>query len=56
MCATIGRSAVRVPHEGHELFALIARIVTTALSPSLNTPTAQNPAGSNFEARKDGRP
>ena len=43
-----------MPSEGHELFALIARIVTTALSSSLNTPTAQNPVGSNSEARKDG--
>src|SRR5271166_78548 len=56
----IGKSAKRrgyrlwtrsetAPHDGHELFALIARIVRTALSPSLN---AQNPVGSNSEARK----
>src|SRR5271166_1987130 len=60
----IGKSAKRrgyrlwtrsetAPHDGHELFALIARIVRPALSALLNTPTTQNPVGSNFEARKD---
>ena len=61
----IGKSAKRrgyrlwtrsetAPHDGHALFALIARIVRTALPPWLNAPTAQNPVGSNSEARKDG--
>jgi hypothetical protein len=32
---------------------LTARIVTAALSTSLDASTAQNPGGSNSEARKD---
>ena len=61
----IGKSAKRrgyrlwtrsetAPHDGHKLFAPIARIMMTVQSPSLNAPTAQNPGGNNSEARKDG--
>ena len=38
------------PQDWHGLFALVARIVRMALSPSLNASTAENPGGSNSEA------
>jgi hypothetical protein len=57
----IGKSATRrgyrlwirpetTPQDGHGLFALVARIVTMVLLPSLNATTAENPGGSNSEA------
>jgi hypothetical protein len=60
----IGKSAKRraywlwtrpetTPQDGHGLFASIARIAMTVLSPSLNASTAENPGGRNSEARRD---
>ena len=41
------------PQEGHAPLMLLARIVMTALWTSLDASAAQNPGGSNSEARKD---
>jgi hypothetical protein len=60
----IGKSAKRrgyrlwtrpenTPQDGHGLFVFVARIAMTALSPSLNASTAENPGGSNSVARRD---